>query len=608
MTPRRHRPVAVALSASLIGVAGAWLATVSADAQVGVSLPSVGVSVPGVTVSTPSVTVSTPAVGAAVPAVTVSTPAATLSTPEVKVSTPPVTVSTPPVTVSMPSSPSGKPTESPHTSTPTSPGGGSGTSTGGSSASPDSGRATTATAAAVGSKASGSAAGTAGKSSGRRPAHGGARPGPAGSHGAHGPRGAGAPGGSARNGAVPAIAPRGPGPGTRPRVSAKPRASDPLDEIGRHIPLPIPVPDWSKPIILVLLLLALWFAVRSRMAARRARRLEAQRTTLLHDVDVMQAALVPAIPARVGGVAVSVAYRPAEGPAAGGDFYDVFVPAPGRVALILGDVAGHGPEALTQAALMRYTLRAYLQAGMEPRAALALAGRVLADRKMEHFATVVVGVYNTGEGRLTYASAGHPPPILLGLQTREPLAICASPPIGWTVPTGRRQTTVSLPRGAVACFFTDGLIEARRGDDLLGQERLKEIVTELGSRPDAAKLLARVRAAALATPDDMAACILVPQMAGVAARTHIEELEADTQMLDRGQLQRFLETCLLPAAAVAHALGEASEIVAVSGTALARVELGPTTATVAVTGPAPSAQAEIPAGRWQPAGQPSGAA
>ena len=62
-------------------------------------------------------------------------------------------------------------------------------------------------------------------------------------------------------------------------------------------------------------------------------------------------------------------------------------------------------------------------------AALALAGRVLADPTMEHFATVAVGIFQTGEGRLTYASAGHPPPILQGLQTRQPLAICASPPL-----------------------------------------------------------------------------------------------------------------------------------------------------------------------------------
>ncbi len=637
MKSRPSRRAAIAVGALLVGAAGAPLAGGPADAQVGllhasgapppsaapltaslqrvgVALPGVGISVPGVTVSTPSLTVSTSPLGASVPSVTVSTPVVTVSTPEVKVSTAPVSVSSTPVTVSTPSAPSETPAESPPAGKPTGAGaGGSGTSSGGSSSSPGAGHGTTATAASAGSTAApaaASAAAPSARSSVRRSAHSGARPGPSGSREARRPTGAGAAGSSTSSGAASGVrVVRVRVPSTRGRASSgvsRHRASNPLDAIGRHIPLPIPVPDWSKPIILVLLLLALWFAVRSRVAARRARRLEGQRTTLLHDVDVMQSALVPQIPGRVGGAAVSVAYRPAEGPAAGGDFYDVFVSAPGRVALIVGDVAGHGHEALTQAALMRYTLRAYLQAGLEPRAALALAGRVLADRTMEHFATVVVGVYNTGESVLTYASAGHPPPILLGLQTREPLAVCASPPIGWTVPTGRRQTTVSLPRGAVACFFTDGLIEARCGDELLGHERLTEIVAELGSRPDASKLLARVRAAALATPDDMAACILVPQLAGVAARTHIEELEADAHTLERGQLRRFLETCLLPAVAVEHAIDDACAIAAVSGTALARVELAPTTATVTVSAPPPSVQAEIAVRGPQPAGQPSG--
>jgi hypothetical protein len=584
--------------------------------EVDVSLPSVGLSLSGVSVSTPAATV-TGAAGVSVPSVTVSTPALTVTTPEVKVSTAPVSVSSTPVTVSTPSQPGETKTESPHAGTPTSPRpGGSGGTSGGSSSSTDAGHGTTATAAAVGATAGAASASTAAPGAGsddrRATRRRGALPRRSGSRGAAGPSRAGAPGSSAASGATPASDPGAlrtstSAPGRAETGANHHRTSDPLDAIGRHIPLPIPVPDWSKPIILVLLALAVWFAARSRISARRARRLERQRATLLRDVDVMQAALVPEIPARVGGAAVSVAYRPAEGPAAGGDFYDVFVPAPGSVALILGDVAGHGHEALTQAALMRYTLRAYLQAGLEPRAALALAGRVLADSAMEHFATVVVGVYDTGEGRLTYASAGHPAPILLGLQTREPLAVCASPPIGWTVPTGRRQTTVSLPRGAVACFFSDGLLEARCEDGLLGEERLGEIVAELGPRPDAETLLACVRAAALATPDDMAACILVPQLAGVAPRIHVEELEADAEMLARGQLRRFLEACLLPAAAVDRALEEAGEITALCGTALARAELAPRSATVTVTAPPPSTQAEIAAHTSQPAGQPSGA-
>jgi hypothetical protein len=362
-------------------------------------------------------------------------------------------------------------------------------------------------------------------------------------------------------------------------------SSNPLEKIGRRIPLPIPVPDWSKPIIIALLLLAVWFGIRSRLAALRARRLERQRATLLCDLGAMQAALVPEVPARLGGLTVSVAYRPAEGPAAGGDFYDLFVPEPGKVAMMLGDVAGHGHEALTHAALARYTLRAYLQAGLEPRAALALAGRVLADPLDERFATVAVGVYDTPSSKLTYALAGHPPPILSGFQAHEPVTVCSSPPIGWGVPTGLRQTTVSLPAGAAAWFFSDGLIEARCEGELLGRERLQEILTDLGSRPEAADLLEQVRATAEGAPDDMVACILSPEPTAGDGCAHVEELETDLQALCKADVRRFLEECRVPAPEIARTIELASAIADASGSALLRIEFGATGSTATATAP-----------------------
>ena len=364
---------------------------------------------------------------------------------------------------------------------------------------------------------------------------------------------------------------------------------DPLSALGGHIPLPLPVPDWSKPIILLLLVLVLWFAVRSRLAARRASRLEGQRVTLLRDVGVMQAALVPEVPARLGGLEISVAYRPAEGPAAGGDFYDVFALEEDRVAIVLGDVAGHGHEALTHAALTRYTLRAYMQAGLEPRAALALAGRALSDPAAGHFATVAVGVYDARVGTLTYALAGHPPPILRDARTREPLTVCCSPPVGWGLPTGRRQSTVSLPAGAGVCFFSDGLVEARSEDGLLGRERLSEIFDGLGSRPAAEDLLGGVRAAACSTPDDMAACVLTPLAGcgdgGGRGSVQVEELEADAGELEGTPARAFLAACGVPAARIEQAIVRARRVAAEHETALLRVELGAVAAEVEVVPP-----------------------
>lgn len=625
----------VADAQGLLGVGGSPVLSLP---SVSAAVPSIGLSLPSVGVTVPSVGITVPSVGVTVPSVGVSLPGVNVTTPEVNASTPTVSVSTPEVSASTPSSPSKSPTEgsapaSPESkaptssegSTPKSSEGGQGEAPGGSSpgggSSGDGESSSSGPASSTGSGSSmASAASVSDSTKGQSSS--------AGSRGAVLRRRAGPPDGrspsrSARRGTGTQIQASGSGglvdvssalgPGGsaahRSRRAHSGEHASPLDTIGKHIPLPLPVPDWSKPIILLLLLLVIGFAARSRMAGRRARRLEGQRATLLRDVDAMQAALVPEVPARVGGLSVSVAYRPADGPAAGGDFYDVFVPERGKIAIILGDVVGHGHGALTHAALTRYTLRAYLQTGMEPRAALALAGRVLADRNLENFATVALAVYHAREGRLVFASAGHPPPILQGLQTREPLTMCASPPIGWNVPTGRRQTTVSLPPGAVACFFTDGLIEARSKERrLLGRNRLSEILAGLGSRPDAEKLLAKVQATALSTPDDMAACIVVPEMTVIPARTHIEELEADAQELDRGEVRRFLETCQVPSPAIDRAVDLAGDIVAVFGTAVLRVELLSGGATVTVSPPRPIAGSD--ASRHEPSlpvGDPSGA-
>jgi hypothetical protein len=312
-------------------------------------------------------------------------------------------------------------------------------------------------------------------------------------------------------------------------------------------------------------------------------------------MGAMQAALVPEVPPRVGGLEMSVAYRPAEGPAAGGDFYDVFVPHPGAVAIMLGDVSGHGHEALKHAALTRYTLRAYLQAGLEPRTALALAGQVLADPTGERYATVAVAMYEAARGTLTYALAGHPPPMLLGLSGHEPVTACSSPPVGWGLPTGRRQTTVSLPAGTEACFFSDGLIEARREGQLLGREHLRQILTALGRGPVAEELLAEVRAAAQGAPDDMVACVLSPQASGSRQHVHVEELEVDSGMLARAGVRRFLRDCGVPRAAVAQALGAAADVAGLAGTALLRVDLAAAEPTVAVSVSGSAASPQSPA-------------
>jgi hypothetical protein len=163
----------------------------------------------------------------------------------------------------------------------------------------------------------------------------------------------------------------------------------------------------------------------------------------------------------------------------------------------------------------------------------------------------------------------------------------SAPPIGVGIRTGVRQTTVPLPRGSAACFFTDGLLEARSGGTLLGHEGLAGMVGELGPLDSAAALLDRVVERADETPDDMTACLVRTVAGSAAAGPRIEELELEPDDLGSATPERFLEACGVPAEAVATVLAEAERICATAGGAVLRVSIDDSGAAASVTGPAP---------------------
>jgi hypothetical protein len=320
-----------------------------------------------------------------------------------------------------------------------------------------------------------------------------------------------------------------------------------------------------------LMLIALALGVRTLVERRRARALAADREQLLREVGLLERALLPEVPEQLGGVAASVAYRPSEGPAAGGDFYDAFQLPGDRAAVLVGDVSGHGPEALERTNSTRAGLHACLEAGMSPRAALDSVGRRAHEYSDGRFITVVVAVHDPATGTLTYATAGHPPPIVAGPGAHEPLTVLSSPPLGVAFRTGLRETTVPLPSGSVACFFTDGLLEARASDGMLGRERLSNMVAGLDPDEDADALLERVIAEAVETPDDMAVCVLRPVAEAEASSPRIEVLELEAEDVDRGLAERFLAACELPAAEAAAAIEQVHAIAASTGGALVEI-------------------------------------
>jgi hypothetical protein len=370
-----------------------------------------------------------------------------------------------------------------------------------------------------------------------------------------------------------------------PRTQRARRGTHRASKAGRPSPLVTTitrivnvVPTAVLVLIACLLALALALAVRSRVAALRARRLERQRGELLEDVGLLQAALLPITPARLGPVGTSAAYQPAAGPGAGGDFYDVFALEDGQLAVIIGDVSGHGRQALPHTALVRFTLRAYLEAGLSPRDAVQTAGAVLERQLGGVFATVLAATYQPRERVLVYASAGHPPPVVLGAAAHaEALAqvtACTSPPIGVGMRTGTRQTTVSIPGRSQICFYTDGVTEARVGAELFGTGRLIDTLVELGPGASAAAVLARVAERADARPDDMAACLLGVEGDDAAPTVLVEELELDREEASSERTARFLLACGVDRGEVADVIHAACVAAGRAGTVVLELHLG----------------------------------
>ena len=301
---------------------------------------------------------------------------------------------------------------------------------------------------------------------------------------------------------------------------------------------------------------------------------------------MLQSVLLPELPERIGGARVTAAYRPAGGLAAGGDFYDAFELPGGRTAVLVGDIAGHGRDVVPLTALVRYNVRAYLEAGLSPRATIHVAANVLAPHLGDRQVTLVVAIFDPGTGRLTYACAGHAPPLLHG-SAAELVTVCSSPPIGAGAATGRRQTTIAFAPGAVACFYTDGLDEVPLAFGRLGRDGLAAELRAVGPRSDANDLIARVVRRSDRQPDDMAACILTA-LPGAAEgwSLRLEELEVDTATLSSGWAQRFLVACGVDTPRIAKALREADAIIARAGTAVIEVRVGEALADVRVSPPA----------------------
>ena len=193
-------------------------------------------------------------------------------------------------------------------------------------------------------------------------------------------------------------------------------------------------------------------------------------------VAFQSAALPQQLPV-LPGVSLSAIYEAAGSDArVGGDWYDAFRLADGRVVLSVGDVIGNGLRAAVTMAAARQAIRGAAQVFPEPAAVLDAADRALRSEQPDRIVTAFLGIFDPLTLRLTYASAGHPPPLVRSPDGGVSALAASDLPLGLRNDrASEADRTIALTEHSLVVLYTDGLTEATR-DPLAGEARLRDVL------------------------------------------------------------------------------------------------------------------------------------
>ncbi|MEV5885882.1 SpoIIE family protein phosphatase [Streptomyces sp. NPDC052020] len=219
-------------------------------------------------------------------------------------------------------------------------------------------------------------------------------------------------------------------------------------------------------------------ARRAGTAIDNARRFEHNRDI----AETLQRALLTDLP-DTPGLKLAARYLPAtHGLNIGGDWYDAFRQPDGSVIAVIGDVTGHGLHAAVMMSQLRTALRAYAVDGGSPGRLLTRLHNFLHHLQPDLYATAVIARFRPGDPTLTWAAAGHPPPVLRTADGRVRV-LDAKPGAMLGIPLKQEiaDHTVRLSPGATLALYTDGLVERRALGIDPGIERLAAALGGFGS-------------------------------------------------------------------------------------------------------------------------------
>jgi len=216
------------------------------------------------------------------------------------------------------------------------------------------------------------------------------------------------------------------------------------------------------------------FAARAAIFMDNAQRYSRERATAL----TLQRSMLPTGLSAPSSVEVRHRYLPGSKLIeVGGDWYESIALPGGRVALVVGDVAGHGVRAAVTMGRLRTAIHTLAMLELPPAETLQQLNELMAELGVRepHFATCVYAIFDAVAGTCEVASAGHLPPLLVRPDgTNELLDVLPAPPLG--VGTGLIQSRVlDIEDGSLLVLYTDGLVEKRSRDIDEGLGRLRDI-------------------------------------------------------------------------------------------------------------------------------------
>jgi integral membrane sensor domain MASE1 len=266
-------------------------------------------------------------------------------------------------------------------------------------------------------------------------------------------------------------------------------------------------------------------------AERRTARTDLQ--TLLRETKQsaqrLQEAFLPEQLPQHPGLRCDALYTAAEREALiGGDWYDAFELPDGRIAFVVGDVTGHGLDAAVAAARIR---RSIFVAAFETDDPAEILSKAESTPVGEHHepSTAVVAILSRDLSTITYATAGHPPPVAVSPNTAPYFLRSGGIPLGYGMFSPRESHTQTLAPDTTLLFYTDGLTEFKR--DIEGAERgVLKAAAHLASHPDLKRPAAYVQRTVMGharSPDDIVILIVqinaAPQLSPSVSALNVGE-------------------------------------------------------------------------------------